>query len=228
MKLANTLAVLAVAAAAGTSLADTINATFTGVSPGQSVGIRINGNNENTTAGGFNFIRDAANPGTLAGFAPTFQGFCIDLTEFVSNGHDYSWTSRPLANSPTSAAGPMGAARAARLSRLFADRFNGLATASNQAQAYAAFQLAVWEIVNDDGLSLDDGPFRVTSAPDGTKALAQSWLGTVNAAGPVWNLVAIDDPTGTEHGHQGYVLAPTPGAAALLGAGLVGLGRRRR
>ena len=221
------LTTLAVAAFAGTALADTINATFTGVSPGQGVSIRINGDNMNTQAGVFNFLRSASNPGTLPGFTPTFQGFCIDLTESVSNGHDYSWSTYSLANAPTSAAGAMGATRAQRLGRLFANQYTSLAGAANQAQAYAAFQLAVWEIVSDDGLDLEHGAFRVTSAPSGTQALAQSWLEHVSA-GSGWSLVAIDDPTNDCDGHQGYVLAPAPGAAALMGLGLITAGRRRR
>ena len=227
MKNTAILACTAVAALAGTTLADTINATFTGVSPGQGVSLRLNGNNMNTQAGVFNFLRDAANPGTLPGFTPTFQGFCIDLTESVSNGHAYSWNTYSLANAPTSDAGPMGATRAARLGRLFANQYLGLATASNQAQAYAAFQLAVWEIVSDSGLNLDDGALRVNNAPSGTKALAQSWLNTLGS-GPGWNLIAIDNVANDCEGQQGYVLAPAPGAAALMGLGALVAGRRKR
>ncbi len=228
MKTAATLATVAVAAFAGTSLADTVNATFTGVSPGQSVTMRLNGNNINTSAGAFNFLRSASSPGTLAGFAPTFQGFCIDLTEYVQVNHQYSWSTHALADSPTSSAGPMGAANALAMGRLFATRFNGLATASNQAQAYAAFQIAVWEIVFDSGLDLNDGSLKCTSAPAGTIALAQSWLNSLGT-GAGWNLIAIDDEPGTAQGHQGYVLVPAPGAAALMGLGtLVGSRRQRR
>ncbi|MBY0308678.1 MAG: Cys-Gln thioester bond-forming surface protein [Phycisphaerales bacterium] len=223
-----TLTALTVAACAGTTLADTINGTFTGVSPGQAVSVRLNSTDMNTQAGAFNFLRNAGNPGTLPGFSPSFQGFCIDLTEFVQANHAYEFQTYSLANAPTSDAGPMGAARAARLERLFAQRYTALATAANQGQAYAAFQLAVWEIVNDDGLNLETGPFRVNSASSGTQALAQSWLTGVNS-GPGWNLVAIDDPANsTAPGRQGYVMAPTPGAAALFGAGLVSISRRRR
>ena len=222
-----TLAALSVAAIAGTSLADTINATFTGVSPGQSVTMRLNGNNINSSAGAFNFLRNASDPGTLAGFAPTFQGFCIDLTEYVQVGHDYSWTTHPVADSPTSNAGPMGAVSAANLGRLFANRYTALASAANQNQAYAAFQIAVWEIVFDDGLDLSGGSLKCTNAPSGTIALAQSWLDTLGS-GQGWNLITIDDEPGCAQGHQGYVLTPTPGAAALLGLGGMVSGRRRR
>lgn len=227
MKNATILAAVTVAAFAGTALADTINATFTGVSPGQGVSIRYDGNNMNTQAGVFNFLRDASLPGTLPGFAPTFQGFCIDLTESVSNGHRYSWETYSLANAPTSEAGAMGATRAQRLGRLFANQYTGLATAPSQAQAYAAFQLAVWEIVHDSGLDLDHGNFKVNSAPSGTEALAQSWLDNLGS-GPGWNLIAIDDVSDDCDGHQGYVLVPAPGAAAMMGVGLLAAGRRRR
>jgi hypothetical protein len=227
MKNATILATMTVAALAGTTLADTINARFTGVSPGQTVSVRYDGHNMNTQAGVFNFLRSASNPGTLPGFAPTFQGFCIDLTESVSNGHDYSWSTYSLANAPTSDAGAMGATRAARLGRLFANQYAALATAASQAQAYAAFQLAVWEIVHDSGLDLDHGNFKVNNAPSGTEALAQSWLNNLGS-GQGWNLIAIDDASNDCDGHQGYVLVPAPGAAALVGVGLVASGRRRR
>jgi len=48
MKTAATLATITVLALAGTSLADTVNARFTGVSPGQSVTMRLDGHNINT------------------------------------------------------------------------------------------------------------------------------------------------------------------------------------
>lgn len=227
MKTAAVLAATTVAALAGTTLADTINAQFTGVTPGQNVSIRYDGDNMNTRAGVFNFLRSASNPGTLPGFAPTFQGFCIDLTESVSNGHSYSWNTYSLANAPTSDAGAMGATRAARLGRLFASQYNGLATAANQSQAYAAFQIAVWEIVHDSGLDLDHGNFKVTNAPSGTEALAQHWLNTLGS-GQGWSLIAIDNVDNDCEGQQGYVLVPAPGAAALMGVGLVASGRRRR
>jgi hypothetical protein len=223
MKLGTTLVALTVATLAGTTLADTVNATFTGVSPGQSVTMRLNGNNINTTAGAFNFVRKAADPGTLPGFTPTFQGFCIDLTEYVQVGHDYSWTTHAVADSPTSNAGPMGAANAARLGRLFANHFTGLSS----AQQYAAFQIAVWEIVFDDGVNLDSGDLKCTNAPSGTKDLAQSWLNTLGS-GAGWNLIAIDDEPGCAQGHQGYVMAPAPGAAALMGMGALAGARRKR
>lgn len=223
MKLTSTLATLTVAALAGTTFADTDNARFTGVSPGQSVTMRLDGNNINTSAGGFNFLRNASNPGTLAGFSPGFVGFCIDLTEYVQVGHDYSWTTHAVANSPTSDAGPMGAANAQRLGRLFANHFNHLSS----AQQFAAFQIAVWEIVFDEGVDLDHGSLKCTSAPSGTKALAQSWLNTLGS-GAGWNLIAIDDEPGCEQGHQGYVMAPAPGAAALMGLGALAGGRRKR
>lgn len=224
----STLAIIAVATLAGTTFADTINATFTGVTPGQSVGLRLSGHNMNTTAGQFTFLRNASDPGTLPGFAPTFTGFCIDLTEYVQNGHEYTWNTYSLANAPTSAAGPMGAARAQRLARLFGNQYNNLATASNQAQAYAAFQLAVWEIVTDDGLDLDHGTLQVTSAPSGTKSLAQSWLDAVSGSGPVMSLIAIDNAATDCNGQQGYVMVPAPGAAAMLGLGGLAMTRRRR
>ncbi|HZW06839.1 MAG TPA: Cys-Gln thioester bond-forming surface protein [Phycisphaerales bacterium] len=228
MKTAATLATITVLALAGTSLADTVNARFTGVSPGQSVTMRLDGHNINTQAGAYNFLRSASNPGTLAGFAPTFQGFCIDLTEYVQVGHTYQWHTVALGNAPTSDAGPMGAANALRLGRLFANQYTGLATASNQAQAHAAFQIAVWEIVFDDGLDLAHGSLKATNAPAGTIALAQSWLNTLGS-GAGWNLIAIDDQPGCDDGHQGYVLTPAPGAAALMGlGGLAGMRRKRQ
>jgi len=225
MKIA--LAALAVAAVSGAAFADTINARFTGVSPGQSVTMRLNGNDMNTQAGAFNFLRDVVNPGTLGGFSPTFQAFCIDLTEYVQVNHSYSWTTHPVASSPTSSAGPMGATNAARLGRLFYQRYAGLSTASNQAQAYAAFQLAVWEIVFDDGLNLTSGSLRCTDAPSGTRSLAQSWLDTLSS-GPQMAIITIDDEPGCAQGHQGYVMVPAPGAAALVGLGGLAAGRRRR
>lgn len=214
-----------VAAGSAVASADTVNATYTGVAPGEGVNLVLAGNPIGTTAGAFNWTRDLGNPGTLAGFSPTFTTFCIDLTQTVSPGTLYNMQTFPAASAPTSgAAGPggMGAAREALLGRLFADHYNSLSSADQ----YAGFQLAVWEIVFDSGLDLSLGNFTATGSVS-AMANANAYLGTIAGPGPSWPVFAIDDvPDGQSI--QGQIMIPTPGAAALMGLGGLAAFRRRR
>lgn len=212
--------------AAGTALAgvDSVNVYFNGVGPGEGVSVVFNGGGISTTAGAFNWTRDAGNPGTLAGFAPTFQTFCIDLTEYISQGGPYAYSTFPAAAAPTSGAGPMGAAREAQLGRMFALYYNSLSTPDQ----YAGFQLAVWDIALDGDNNLLGGLFSVTGSSANAMANATAFIAGSLTAGPVWPIFAIDDPIGSHTALQGQLMVPTPGAAALIGAGLVAVGRRRR
>ncbi|MFT3686727.1 MAG: hypothetical protein QM783_17705 [Phycisphaerales bacterium] len=172
-----TMSVLSASAAlCGTAMAgfDTINCYFNGVGPGEGVSVSLNGNGISTTAGAFNWTRDGSNPGTLAGYTGNFQTFCIDLTQYISNGGPYAYSTFPAWQAPTSGAGnsPMGAAREAMMGRMFALYFNGLTSSSD----YAGFQLAVWEIALDGDMNVATGMFQVNSASPGALVSAQLFL----------------------------------------------------
>ena len=148
------------------------NLTWSGFSNG-SVAASISGNNgasyENVLAGQFVGFFDpnseADAPGAEADDFLRF--FCIDISQSAAGG--------PLPYTRT--LGVPDATRAAQLTRLFDQFYPNKTTGTYysggptnfgsfaSADESAGFQLAVWEIWFDDGLSLSAGTFRATSSP---------------------------------------------------------------
>src|SRR6185295_16939167 len=112
-----------------------------------------------------------------------------DLTQYISQGGPYAYTTFPAAIAPTSGAGPMGAAREAQLGRMFALYYNSLSTPAD----YAGFQLAVWDIALDGDNNLLGGLFSVTGASVGALTNAATFIAGSQTAGPVWPIFAMDD-----------------------------------
>jgi hypothetical protein len=211
---------VAIAALAGTQAQATFTVTFNGVNPSQTLSVSQNSGVtfSNLNAGLFNFTGAANAPANLQG---TFAGFCIELSQSISSGNSYTdFSTTPLASAPIPGTA-MGAAKAALLSELWGRNYASLSTATQ----YAAFQLAVWEIVQDTGLSLTGGTLRAASSTARTQA--QTWLSQLNGTGPLASVYAITSPT-----HQDFLVQqpsiPAPGAAGLGFAALALAARRRR
>jgi hypothetical protein len=206
-----------VLAASATNALATFSVTFNGVSPSKSLSVSSDygSSYHYLTAGKFNFTGNASNP---PGLQTGFSGFCIELTQSVSTGHTYSdYTVTALASAPVPGTA-MGAAKADRIAELWGRQYDGLSTADD----YAAFQLAIWEIVNDNSLSLTSGKLR--AAPSTVRTLASQWLAKIDGTGPkTQGLYAI-----TSANHQDFIV-PAPGAGVLaIGGFLFGISRRRR
>jgi hypothetical protein len=208
---ASAVATLALAAVA---TATPVTVTYNGVSPNKTVSLSktsgVSGSFNNYTAGLVNLTGAASNPTTLRG---AFTAFCIDINQSISNGNTYTNFNTALLQDAPIPTSPMGAAKADQISQLWANERSLLSS----SDSYAAFQVAVWEIVNDTGLSLTGGTFRAASGT--VRTLAQSYLDKVDGNGPRASLYAIASPTA-----QDFVV-PAPGAAAL---GLMGLGMAAR
>lgn len=132
-----------------------------------------------------------------------FVAFCIDLAQYMANGvdydvHDDSWFSDVVEQ---------------RLVQLFNFAYDSLTTRDQGA----AFQVAIWEIVEDGDslLDLDDGSFQLLSADVGVRSFADSYLiGLQSASTSGQNLTFLKSDT-----RQDLVTVspvPVPAAGGLL------------
>jgi hypothetical protein len=166
--------------------------------------------NANVYAGGF--LTDAG--------GNSFTSWCVDIfqhTYFGQTVNDYTLTDGATA---------LGAARSDALGRLATQ---ALASVSNAASS-GAFQLAMWEIVNESSgnpYDLAAGNFRASSVSNGSLAVAQGWLsnlGSVNQyAVSVWRSGSRQDLAMFDR-----VTVPEAGSLTMLGLGLAAAGLARR
>ena len=215
--LALVAAAVAVAGVSSSALANFITITYNNTSPSRSVSISTNSGSQfnNITAGKANFTGDTNNPAGLQGM---FMGFCLELAQGISAGNTYTnYYVEPLTGVPDPGTN-ISAAKADRIAELWGEEYVNLDTADE----FAAFQIAIWEIVTDNTLSLTSGTLRVGSGS--VRTLANTMLAKVDGQGPrAAGLFAI----ASDH-NQDFVV-PAPGAGVLAFSGLVlGLSRRRR
>ncbi len=146
-----------------------------------------------------------------------FDSFCIEAGAAVPEGvvHDFT----PM----TPAAAGLSQHQQDSLARLW----HGYRAAATTIDTSAAFQLAVWEIVHDDGLDVTAGAFTVNSWGD-PRDTAQSWLTAIAndaSPAPALEFIVLHSPTVQDQ----ILLVPTPASALLMGAAtLLRAGRRRR
>lgn len=185
------------------SLSRNSGASFEGVGAGTSQFTRLGGN--------------YAGPGADG----EFEAYCIQLTQSITWGETYDFETRAPELSPLPGQG-MGAARADLLAELYGRFYLPGTTSRDEA---AAFQLAVWEIVHDDGTDLTSGLIQVEDTGIWF-AMAQSWLASLDGQGPRSQLLAMTHLDKQDH----IILIPSAPALGLLAmSGLfAGATRRRR
>lgn len=217
------LALIAGLAVMASGASATVIATYVDTNPGNWGNVSIDSGvtfTGSVKAGQFNWVKTGGTFGGLANGA--FATFCIEVQQGILPGNSYTFNIDTVANAPqpmnNPLSAPMGAFKADRISELYG-RFFGLLSTNDQ---YAAFQLAIWDIIYDLGTGVTNGIFQAANF-GAAIPLADNWLAQLDGTGPrfagLYALVSDD--------HQDQIV-PTPGSLALLGLGGLIAARRRR
>lgn len=180
----------------------------------------------NTVASG---LKWSGGNGFDAGIADDFLAWCFDLIHPISLGktYEYDVVEKPFSNSYLLAGANL------RVSKLFNANYDTL-DATNEVEA-VAFQLAVWEVANDDDFSVTTGAFQAVGLGRNAAEItstAQSFLksGAGFEGNALWKTTFLE--TREAQGSQNLVTAireteippvPLPAGGLLLISGLIGL-----
>jgi MYXO-CTERM domain-containing protein len=233
-----TTAIAIIAAATTAASADIVDMKFTGTGAGSNVKINFNDSSFNAFAGEIeHFIQGAESPNTFLN--GTLYTYCADISQHVAtNFSEYEITSVdnvPLTNNAFTA---MNSTKSSAIRALYASTFDAhLNRTFNNTQA-AAFQLTIWEIVNDyngDASSIDVHAGSLTFAKTNGDTLQSSIASAVEGFKQqlTFGLEAgwgnFDGVIGLANaGAQDQLAVPAPGAFAMLAAGGLITTRRRR
>ena len=151
------------------------------------------------------------------------EAFCISIFDWLQSNHQYIYQSGAtfFAGNPT----PPNPGAVEALGRLAT---NHLAASHASATASGAFQMAVWEIVNEDignPWNVLSGDFKAIAANGAANTLANAWLAS-NATEVNHMRVDVYATTNETPRSQSLVVfrVSEPETLALIGVGLLGLG----
>ena len=239
-----------VVAAVGVARADTIDTTFFGTDPSQTVfvsGVRNIGDAPrafNSPVGVFNFTVDANN--SSLPFGQSFRSFCADYFQDVAlpdpNNPDpalrttgkYKYTTEAFTSLPDVNGDP---AKTRALQQLFDRHYQGV----TNGETAAAFQLALWKILYDPGssdfttghfLASDPNDPNLPRTPATGIGVASGWLNDIYSAAPdvakKFDLVGLYNPEFQDQITPFPVNpVPAPAGVVLLVIGAAGLVARR-
>lgn len=174
---------------------------------GQSVSINYAGNTMNVGAGLANVSLDGG---------PQFWGVCVDLDHWNGNGASYQVNVRPIEDRGAFAT------KAAWV-------FNNYASAVDSNVKGAALQLAVWDIVYDNGDGLDAGAFKSSASGSllsQTNSLLAASHGNTSSNANWFQAVSHGNQNNRNQNYMGTV--PEPSSVVLVALGVLGLLRRRK
>jgi hypothetical protein len=157
--------------------AATVEADFLNVGPRQAVKVHNAGTNHHVYTGVYNWKQTGGTYTDLVTDANNnFDAFCIEIAQEVADPTTFDVMA--LENGPVPGT-PIGATRAAYLSKLWGG-FYDLIGSSNQLAA--AFQLAVWEITHEADFNFDvsngQGQFYARNQAS-TAGQANTWLSAI-------------------------------------------------
>ena len=196
---------------------------------GQSASVNIAGG-----SGGFKTYDLTADPNRLS----PFETFCVDIF------HDFNFAVQSVDYAPTPTPTGLGSAALRNLGRLYTLYGSRIASTSSSNVDEAAFQNAIWAIVNDGEAINQSGQFDLSSGPlvltpysssyaNGISR-AQTWLDSLSTTTVAnqyqANFLMVQNPSGPNtKGAQSVVYfttspVPEPKTYAMLlaGLGLVG------
>ena len=233
-----TTAIAIIAAATTVASADIIDMKYTGVGAGSNVKININDSSFNAFAGEIEHqIQGAESPNTFLN--GTLYTYCADITEHVATDFsEYQVTSVDNVPLTTGTVTAMNSTKSSAIRALYATTFDAHLNREFDNTQAAAFQLTIWEIVNDytgDESSIDVTAGSLTFSKTNGDALQAS---IVNAVAGFKQKMTIGLEAGwgnfdgviglANAGAQDQLAVPAPGAFALLAAGGMLTTRRRR